>query len=100
MLLHLPIIFLASLQPAPVADAVPKFDIVRECQAEGGDNNAQDRCVQDEKQAFNQLQTEWTQFGRGAKSQCDRETNTDSSPSYVELLTCLEMERDVKNTPK
>jgi len=30
------------------------------------------------------------------KKQCYEEANIDSTPSYVELLTCLEMERDVK----
>lgn len=41
----------------------------------------------------------------GAIIQCNGETNIDSTPSYVELQTCLEMERDVRvereaETPK
>jgi hypothetical protein len=43
--------------------------------------------------------TEWTQFTPSAKRQCDEEANTDNTPSNVELLTCLEMERDVKTEP-
>jgi hypothetical protein len=31
MLIHLPIIILTSLHPTLIADAVPKFDIAREC---------------------------------------------------------------------
>ena len=31
MLIHLPIIILTSLHPTPIADAVPKFEIAREC---------------------------------------------------------------------
>ena len=30
------------------------------------------------------------------KASCVRETSMDGTPSYVELLTCLEMARDVK----
>ena len=31
MLIHLPIVILTSLHAIPVADALPKFDIAREC---------------------------------------------------------------------
>jgi hypothetical protein len=100
MLAHLPIIILASLHPTPIADTVPKFVIARECRFEGGTKPMQERCAADETQARGQLQTEWIQFGPGAKTRCNEETTADNSPSYVELLTCLEMERDVKNPPK
>ena len=96
MLAHLPIIILTSLHPTPVADTMPKLDIARECQFEGGPRETQERCVADETQARNQLQTEWTQFAPGAKTQCIQETSIDGTPSYVEFLTCLEMERDVR----
>jgi hypothetical protein len=96
MLIHLPIIILTSLQPTAIADAVPKFDITRECQNEGGTQETQKRCAEDETQARNQLQTEWTQFTPGARTQCIQETSIDGTPSYVEFLTCLEMERDVR----
>jgi hypothetical protein len=96
MLIHLPIIILTSLQPTPIADTAPKFDIARICQSAGGSNEEQKRCAEEETQARDTVQTEWTQFTSSAKKQCYEEANIDSSPSYVELLTCLEMERDVK----
>jgi hypothetical protein len=96
MLIHLPIIILTSLHPIAMADAAPKFDIARECQAEGGTTEMQKRCLDDETQARDQLQTEWPQFSSRAKTQCNGETIAGSSFSYVEFLTCLEMERDVK----
>jgi hypothetical protein len=96
MLIHLPIIILTSLQPTAIADAVPKFDIARECQGEGDTQETQKMCVDDETQARAQLQTEWIQFTPGAKIQCLQETSIDGTPSYVEFLTCLEMERDVR----
>src|SRR6266436_3537872 len=93
---HLPIIILTSLHPTLIADTAPKFDIARMCQSEGGSTEAQKRCADDETQARDTVQAEWTQFTPSAKKQCYEETNIDSTPSYVELLTCLEMERDVK----
>jgi len=96
MLIHLPIIILTSPQPTPIADTAPKFDIARICQSAGGSNEEQKRCAEEETQARDTVQTEWTQFTSSAKKQCYEEANIDSTPSYVELLTCLEMERDVK----
>jgi hypothetical protein len=96
MFLHLPIVILASLHPTLVADTVPKFDITRECQSEGGTKSTQQTCVGDENQARRQLESEWAQFGASDRAECYEETNTDGSPSYVEFLTCLEMARDVK----
>jgi hypothetical protein len=96
MLIHLPIVILASLHPMVIADAVPKFDIARECQGEGGTKEMLKRCADDEAAARDQLQTEWIQFSARAKIQCNQETSIDGTPSYVEFLTCLEMERDVK----
>jgi hypothetical protein len=95
MLIHLPIIILTSMQPTVVADVMPKFDIVRECQGEGGTKEMLKRCADDEALARAQLRTEWTQFSSAAKTQCLQEVSIDGAPSYVEFLTCLEMERDV-----
>jgi hypothetical protein len=36
MLLHLPVVILATLSPIAVSDTLPKFDVVRECGFEGG----------------------------------------------------------------
>jgi len=97
MLLHLPIIVLASLPITSVSDSVPKFDIVRECHSEGGPQVALDRCAQDEAAARQQLQVEWVQFAANDKLTCTHETNGDGTGSYVELLICLEMARDAKH---
>ena len=79
---------------------MPEFDLARECRFESGSKEEEKRCTDDETQARGQLQTEWAQFAPASKAQCYEETNTDSTPSYVEFLTCLEMDRDVKNAQK
>ena len=38
MLFHVPVAIMATLSPVAISDAVPKFDIVRECWFEGGSN--------------------------------------------------------------
>ncbi len=100
MLAHLPIVILASLPFTAVADTVPKFDIARECRAEGGTEAMQQRCAQDEAKARDDLQPQWMQFGAGDKNVCLQETSMDDAPSYVELLICLEMARDAKKSAK
>jgi hypothetical protein len=95
MLLHLPIVILATLLPVAVSNTVPKFDVVRECHYEGGSTADIDRCSRDEAAAFEQLKNEWAQFVGTDKSTCTKEATTSDLASYVELLTCLEMERDV-----
>ncbi|QDW41276.1 hypothetical protein FFI89_031645 [Bradyrhizobium sp. KBS0727] len=62
MLIHLPIVILASLHPIAGANAVPQFDIARECRDEGDTKEMQQRCTDDEAQARKQLQAEWMQF--------------------------------------
>jgi hypothetical protein len=96
MLLHLPIVILTSLHPIAIADAVPQFDIARECQAEGGTKETEQRCTNDETQARDKLQAEWVQFNPSAKRQCKEEASMDGTSSYVELKTCLEMDRDAR----
>lgn len=95
MITLLPIVILSSLQPTPVANTAPKLDIGRECRAEGGQKEVQQRCAVDETQARDQLQNEWGQFSAGAKARCNAEAGEQGISSYVEFLTCLEMERDV-----
>src|ERR1700757_3268143 len=92
MLIHLPIIILTSLHPTLIADVVPKFDIARECQFEIGSKVEMNRCVTDETQAREKLQTEWKQFTPSEKSICNRQVGGDGRhgiSSYLELQACL-----------
>jgi hypothetical protein len=65
MLLHLSIAILAAFSPIAVSDAVPKFDIARECFFEGGSTIEHDRCSEDEGAALRDLQQTWAQFPGG-----------------------------------
>jgi|SRR5580692_3045356 hypothetical protein len=95
MLIHLPIIILTSLYATPIGDAVPKYDIARECRFESGSTDELNKCATDETQARDQLQTGWSQFTPSEKIQCSKEASAGGISSFVELQTCLEMEREV-----
>jgi hypothetical protein len=95
MLLHLPIAILATLSPITVSDTPRKFDVVTECQHEGGATADLDRCSRDERAALAQLKNEWAGFVVSDKSTCMKEATIADFTSYVELLTCLEMASEV-----
>jgi hypothetical protein len=95
MLLHLPIAIMATLSPIPVSDMVPAFDTVRECRFEAGATADFDHCSRDEAAALEQLKNGWARFVDTDRKACVGETTIGGFASYVELLTCLEMARDV-----
>ena len=53
-------------------------------------------CMRQELQARTELRKKWTTFATADRANCLAETNTGGPPSYVELLTCLQMARDAR----
>ena len=53
-------------------------------------------CIQGEKTARNQLAAHWGEFESADRARCIRVSTSNGSASYVEVLTCLEMDRDAK----
>ena len=97
MLLHLPIVMLATLSPITVSDTVPELNIAKECRFEGGSTAVFDRCSKDEADALQQLRAEWPQFAGADRNACFTEATVGGLASYVDLLICLEMARDVRS---
>jgi hypothetical protein len=96
MLLRLPIVLASMLSPVAAPEAVPKFDIVKECRFEGGSTTAFDRCSVHEATALKELQNTWTQFSATDKATCIASATIGNLASYVDLQVCLELSRDVK----
>ena len=98
----LPVLLLSS-QITLAADPVPKFDIGPSCQAAGATSGMTTRdraaCEHDEINARAALEKEWSQVSPPDKAHCVRLVTLGGSPSYVELLTCLEMAKQVKELP-
>jgi len=93
----------ASLTIA-VADPVPSIDVTPSCRAaaNGMVGLKQDLavCLDDEKGAREQLVKEWGQFASDDKTRCTRVSTRGESPTYTELLVCLQMARDAKKLPE
>jgi hypothetical protein len=83
-----------------VAADVPKLNIEPSCKTAGVEGMALGRttqsCLNDENGAKDQLVKDWGSFSAADKSHCLSMVSTGGSPSYVELLSCLEMSRDAK----
>ena len=105
MAISVPIMILGSLA-ITVADNVPKFDIARGCRIENtassglAEGEPLRKCVSDEQQALQQLQTQWSQFPESDRATCITTTNSDDTPSYVELLICLQEAKEVRGQSK
>jgi hypothetical protein len=80
-----------------VADRIPSFDIARSCKldvaATSGLSVDQSvkSCVKDENTARQQLAGQWSKFSASMKAQCIPLESVGGTPSYVSLLTCLQM---------
>jgi hypothetical protein len=85
------------------ADPVPQFDVRPSCRSAAvaavtgtRDSHA---CEQDESDARGTLEKQWSQFSAGERGRCVALSGLGGSPSYVELLTCLEMAAAAKKLP-
>ena len=91
---------LASPLFIEVAD-VPVYDVAPGCRAAvtvmPGSFEA---CMKDEQTARAQLAATWDRFAGPLRDSCVQTENTGGSPSYVELLTCLQMAQDAKTLPE
>jgi len=84
-----------------VADGVPDFDTAPGCRAAvtvmPGSFEA---CMNDEKDARAQLTSLWSQFTAADRATCSQNEAVGGTPSYVELLTCLQIARDAQSLPE
>jgi hypothetical protein len=89
---------LLSLAAAPArADAVPTFDVERTCRSAqtanvGVSEKANyDGCLRSERDARKQAEDHWGDYTASAKTQCREQFKAGGYPSYVEMITCLEL---------
>jgi hypothetical protein len=95
-------VFLTSQLIIAVVDGVPTIDIQGTCRAaaavtQGTSTQTDiDICVSSEQKARDQLVKDWAQYAAADKSRCVQAGPKVYLPSYIEWLTCLEMETAVK----
>jgi hypothetical protein len=78
------------------ASGIPHFNIEATCRAapslQGGIQKPYQSCLEEEKTARAQLEKVWTMHTTQQRTECvSLEGVGGGSPSYVEVLTCLEM---------
>ena len=78
-----------------VAQGLPNFDIEGTCRAaqplSPEDRDPYQGCMKDERVARTELQSGWAQFEAENRNTCVEETGIGGYPSYVEVLSCLQM---------
>ena len=98
MRISFPAVLLGSLLASTVAmaDSVPKYDMARTCRLDHAAasglavSESMKSCVRDEKQAFAQLQKQWSKFPAQKRAGCVSQNTIGGTPSYVGLLSCLQ----------
>lgn len=87
-------------------DDIPNLDVRPVCRGIasqsadpgiGGQGETFQRCVESEKEVREQIKKRWSDFSAGDKRHCVELAKTGGESSNTELLTCLEMSRDVRN---
>ena len=93
----LTLLLLADTVVVAAADRPPILDVRPSCKAVTamGGLGTTESCLRSEQKSREQLEKDWAQFTAADKNQC-KEIPTGFEPTYTELLTCLEMARDVR----
>jgi hypothetical protein len=107
MMILPPALILGAHLIMPVSDGgVPALNVDQVCQgiAQQGGVSFHDtdiaeekkNCLDSEKAMRDELAKEWSSFTPADKVACTNESKMGGESSYTELLTCLEMARDVR----
>ena len=97
MPMSISMILLSSQLIVPIADGVPKFDIARSCKLDVAAtaglavDQSIKSCMNDEQKAKRQLASQWSKFPAPGRASCISQESIGGTPSYVSLLTCLQM---------
>jgi len=77
-----------------VAESVPRFNLDAICAPDG--MRGPDVCVKSEIAARDDLAKQWAQFPAADRARCVQLATMSKMPSYVQVITCLEMARDAR----
>ncbi|MGY2048039.1 hypothetical protein [Methylobacterium sp. JK268] len=85
----------AHLVLTAAADGPPRLDVEATCNSPGrasvSTENGADGCLRSERAAGDDLRKRWRDFSANSKRQCSKQSQAGGFPSYVEMLTCLEL---------
>ena len=84
-----------------VADVVPNYDVRPTCKAAtdmmGNQGRTVQSCMDSEKAARDDVAKNWSGVPSEEKKRCVQTALERGSPSYVELLICIEINRNSRN---
>ena len=92
------VVLMLGLPAIALADSPPRLDVSPSCNAAAGYaiavGRTKESCLADEHAAESTLAENWSKYSAADKTQCIGTVNLGGPPSYVELLTCIEVLRD------
>ena len=73
----------------------PDLNIEQTCRsaasASVSDNASQEGCLRSERASHAEVKRRWNEFTPAVKNQCEKQFQAGGFPSYVEMVTCLEL---------
>lgn len=98
---------LGSNWSIPVSDRMPEMKVEALCQATTAIDKAMGLsesqsladCMRDETTAQQQLQAIWQGSAPSVRDRCEGEASSAGAQSYVDLLTCIQMEEMANSLP-
>lgn len=104
------VVTIATIAPSTLSarsDGIPTLDIRPVCRGiasqsadpgigQGGQAETFQRCVESEQAVLEEIKKKWPAFSAADKQHCVTLAKTGGESSNTELLTCLEMARDVR----
>ena len=91
----------------PVGDGVPIINVEKTCRETTEADKAAnltlaqpfEKCMSDENDAKAQVAAIWSTYPAPVRAQCEQEATLVGVGSYVDLLTCMQMNNAAKLTP-
>jgi hypothetical protein len=94
---------IVAIQLVAAVDTVPNFNLEPTCRSvrdTGGIvGRTKEACLRSEQRARDQLTANWAQFPASDRARCAQSTSGGGVPSYVEMLTCLEISKQARDLP-
>src|SRR5215472_9351516 len=87
-----------------ISDDIPTLDVHPVCRGIASQSELEvglqqtnfEQCLQSEQAVREELKKEWSTFSTADKTHCVALAKTGGESSYTELITCMEMARDVR----
>jgi hypothetical protein len=94
----------AAARPRSGSGGIPQFDLKALCRRamplSAGEKSAFQSCIDDESAAKKELEKLWGTFKASARTTCVQGTMIGGTPSYVELITCLQLDKQAADAAR